>query len=83
LFVPPKRGALDDQQPLKCFRGFCSAFAAQQHERFAREFIDALAETGGAIPSERIRVWIDAQRAARVALERAAPLDRESMAASA
>jgi hypothetical protein len=83
LFVPPKRGALDDLQPLKCFRGFCSAFAAQQHERFAREFIDALAETGGAIPSERIRVWIDAQRAARVALERAAPLDRESMAASA
>jgi len=83
LFVPPKRGAFDDVQPLKCFRGFCSAFAAQHHERFAREFIDALAETGGAIPSERIRRWIDAQRAARAALERAVPLDRESIAASA
>ena len=55
LFVPPKCGARDDSEPIKCFRGNCSAFAAQHHEQFMRDFIVELAGTGGAIESERIR----------------------------
>lgn len=68
LFVPPKRGALDEQMPLKCFRGYCSAFAARHHEQFMRDFVDELAGTGGSIPSARIRAWIEMHRAAGVVL---------------
>jgi hypothetical protein len=27
ILVEPKRGALDECEPVKCFRGYCSAFA--------------------------------------------------------
>jgi hypothetical protein len=64
LFVPPQRGALDERQPVKCFRGYCSAFADRHHEQFMRDFVDELAGTGGSIPSARIRAWIEMQRAA-------------------
>ena len=82
LFVPPKCGARDDLEPIKCFRGNCSAFAAQHHEQFMRDFIVELAGTGGAIESERIRAWIADQRATNV-LEHAEPFDYEDFAASA
>ena len=68
LFVPPKRGALDEQMPLKCFRGYCSAFAARHHEQFMRDFVDELAGTGGSIPSTRIRAWIEMRRVAGIVL---------------
>lgn len=81
LFVPPKRGARDDLEPIKCFRGHCSAFAVRHHEQFARDFIDGLAGTGGAIASERIRAWIELQRTASVRAPE--PFDHEDFAASA
>jgi hypothetical protein len=82
LFVPPKAGALDDSQPVKCFRGHCSAFAARHHEQFVRDFIDELAGTGGAIASERIRAWVEMQRVPSPAIG-VEPLDFEDLAASA
>ena len=82
LFVPPKRGALDHLQPVKCFRGSCSAFAARHHEQFARDFIDELAGNGGAITSARIRAWVEMQLAASepALIE---PFDLEDFAESA
>jgi hypothetical protein len=68
LFVPPKRGALDEQLPLKCFRGYCSTFAARHHEQFMRDFVDELAGAGGSILSTRIRAWIEMRRASGLAL---------------
>jgi hypothetical protein len=62
LFVPPKAGARDDAESVKCFRGNCSVFAARHHEQFMHDFIDDLAGTGGTIASARIRAWIDMQR---------------------
>jgi len=82
LFVPPKRGALDEQLPLKCFRGYCSTFAARHHEQFMRDFVDDLAGTGGSIPSARIRAWIEIRRASSVALV-ADARDPEAMLESA
>jgi hypothetical protein len=61
LFVPPKAGARDHLEPVKCFRGHCSAFAARHHEQFMHDFVDELAGTGGAIASARIRAWIEMQ----------------------
>ena len=82
LFVPPKRGALDERMPLKCFRGHCSAFAARHHEQFTRDFVDELAGTGGSIPSARIRAWIEMRRGAGFVLV-ATATDPEAMLESA
>jgi hypothetical protein len=82
LFVPPQRGALDDREPIKCFRGYCSAFAARHHLQFARDFIDDLAGEGGAIPSAQIRAWIELQRAPSVPAP-VEPFDYENFAESA
>lgn len=82
LFVPPRPGALDHTQPVKCFRGHCSAFAARYHEQFARDFIDELAGTGGAIASAQIRAWIELQRPPSVPAADE-PFDYEDFAASA
>lgn len=82
LFVPPKAGALDHSEPIKCFRGYCSAFAAQYHEQFMRDFVDDLAGSGGTIASAQIRAWIEVQLTPS-ALERAQPFDYESFAESA
>jgi hypothetical protein len=68
LFVPPKRGALDEREPVKCFRGYCSAFAAQHHEQFMRDFVDGLADSGGSIPSAHIRAWIEQRQASNAVL---------------
>ncbi|HUQ52896.1 MAG TPA: hypothetical protein VM692_11790 [Gammaproteobacteria bacterium] len=68
LFVTPQRGALDEREPVKCFRGYCSAFAARHHEQFMSEFVDDLAETGGTIESARIRAWIDTRHASSAAV---------------
>jgi hypothetical protein len=81
LFVPPQRGARDEREPVKCFRGYCSAFAAQHHEQFMRDFVDELAGTGGSIPSAQVRAWLEMRQAATVSA--AAPRDPESMLDSA
>lgn len=82
LFVPPRKGALDHAEPVKCFRGSCSAFAARHHEQFMHDFIDDLAGSGGTIDSARIRAWIEIQRAPATASS-ALPFDYESFAESA
>jgi hypothetical protein len=82
LFVEPKRGALDEREPVKCFRGHCSAFAARHHEQFMHEFVDGLAEAGGTIPSARIHAWIEARRASNEVLM-AQAADPERMLESA
>lgn len=82
LFVPPKKGARDHLEPVKCFRGYCSLFAAQYHEHFMRDFVDELAGTGGSISSARIRAWVEMQLTPGTQ-ERAEPFDYESFAESA
>jgi hypothetical protein len=82
LFVPPTSGALDELEPVKCFRGYCSAFAARHHEQFARDFGDELAAPCVAIASARIRAWIEARRATD-AFDPTEPFDYESFAESA
>jgi hypothetical protein len=82
LFVTPKRGALDEREPVKCFRGYCSAFAAQHHEQFMCDFVDELVTSGGSIPSERIRAWIEQRQASNAALFSHA-IDPERMLESA
>jgi hypothetical protein len=59
LFVPPKAGARDHTEPVKCFRGHCSVFAARHHEQFMHDFVDELAGTGGAIASARVKAWVE------------------------
>jgi len=82
LFVPPSKGARNHFEPVKCFRGYCSLFAAQHHEQFMHDFVDELAGTGGAIPSARIRAWIELRLTpgANVQVE---PFDYETFAESA
>jgi hypothetical protein len=82
LFVPPTAGARDDAEPVKCFRGNCSVFAARYHEQFMHDFIDDLAGTGGTIASVRIRAWIDMRRVPNSPLSDAS-FDYESFAESA
>jgi hypothetical protein len=82
LFVEPKRGALDEREPVKCFRGYCSAFAARHHEQFMHEFVEGLVEAGGTIPSARIWAWIEMRRASNEVLM-AQATDPERMLESA
>ena len=82
LFVPPKKGARDHFEPVKCFRGHCSLFAAQHHEQFMRDFVEELAGTGGTIASARIREWIEMQLTPRAGVQ-LQPFDYESFAESA
>jgi hypothetical protein len=82
LFVAPKRGSLDECEPVKCFRGYCSAFAARHHEQFMRDFVAELAVTGGSIPSALIRAWIEQRRGSNTFLF-AYSTDPESLLASA
>ena len=82
LFVPPKTGAVDHRQPVKCFRGYCSVFAARHHEQFMHDFIDELAETGGAIETPRIRTWIVEVQRAPIALAPGKSFAEQSVAAS-
>ena len=63
LFVPPTPESGDGLPPVKCFRGYCSAFAARHHEQFMRDFVDDLAGTGGTLESARIRAWVEMRRA--------------------
>jgi hypothetical protein len=37
--LPPERGTQAEREPVKCFRGHCSAFAARYHCDFARDFL--------------------------------------------
>src|SRR5262245_34360935 len=56
--LPPLRGAQPDREPVKCFRGHCSAFAARYHCDFAHDFLRNLCE-GLTIETGEIRDWIE------------------------
>ena len=67
VFVEPRRGATGEIEPVKCFRGQCSSFAARHHVDFAREFLRTMPAEGGAIPTTAILAWIEQRRRAAVA----------------
>jgi hypothetical protein len=56
--LPPSSGAQVEREPVKCFRGHCSAFAARYHCDFARDFLQDLYERL-AIETGEIRDWIE------------------------
>lgn len=60
-FVEPRYGAQGEREPVKCFRGHCSAFAARHHCDFARDFLENLGE-GRVIETAAIREWIERRR---------------------
>lgn len=62
VFVEPKRGAIGELEPIKCFRGLCSSFAACHHVAFARDFLRAMPDEGVAIPTATILAWIEHRR---------------------
>lgn len=67
VFVEPRRGGTGEIEPVKCFRGQCSSFAARHHVDFAREFLRTMPAEGGAIPTAAILAWIEQRRRAAVA----------------
>jgi hypothetical protein len=56
--LPPSSGAQVEREPVKCFRGQCSAFAARYHCDFARDFLQDLYERL-TIETGEIREWIE------------------------
>ncbi len=56
--LPPASGAQVEREPVKCFRGHCSAFAARYHCDFARDFLHDLYERL-TIETREIREWIE------------------------
>lgn len=64
VFMEPRRGATGELEPIKCFRGQCSSFAARHHMDFARQFLRTLPAEGGAISTAAILAWIEQRRRA-------------------
>jgi len=62
IFLEPRRGATGELEPIKCFRGQCSSFAARHHIDFARDFLKTMPAEGGAIPTAAILAWIEQRR---------------------
>lgn len=67
-FVPPVDRADDtadyeprNTDPVPCFKGSCSEFAARHHQAFKAEFIARLREPGGTITAASIKEWIAAR----------------------
>lgn len=68
-FVPPVERSDDDDytgeplatDPVPCFKGKCSQFAAQHHQAFKAEFIAVLRDPGGTISAATIQAWIAGQ----------------------
>lgn len=67
VFLEPRRGATGELEPIKCFRGQCSSFAARHHIDFARDFLKTMPAEGGAIPTAAILAWIEQRRRPAVA----------------
>jgi hypothetical protein len=59
LFMEPRYSARGELEPVKCFRGQCSSFAARHHIEFAREFLRTLPADGGTIATAAIAAWIE------------------------
>ncbi len=56
--LPPSPGAQAEREPVKCFRGHCSAFAARYHSDFSRDFLQDLRERL-TIETGQIQEWIE------------------------
>jgi hypothetical protein len=67
VFLEPRRGATGELEPIKCFRGQCSSFAARHHIDFARDFLKVMPAEGGAISTAAILAWIEQRRRPAVA----------------
>jgi hypothetical protein len=65
VLMPPQSQLGGDYEPVKCFRGHCSAFAARHHEHFAREFVEMLPAGGGALRTVDVESWIEQRRRAQ------------------
>jgi hypothetical protein len=72
MLVPPQRQLGGDFEPVKCFRGHCSAFAARYHADFAQEFIKPLPSGAAVINTADVVAWIEQRRRAQGAAERQA-----------
>ena len=68
VFMEPRYGAKGELEPVKCFRGQCSSFAARHHIEFAREYLRPLPSEGGAVATATIIAWIEQRRRAAVEL---------------
>jgi hypothetical protein len=63
-YVRPSDGATDEaHEPVPCYRGVASRFAARWHQDFKREFIGRMSREGGNIPNKVIAEWIEERRA--------------------
>ncbi len=60
-FVEPVRGAEGECDPVKCFRGHCSTFAARHHCDFACDFLQEL-HGSRVIATAEIQSWIEHRR---------------------
>jgi hypothetical protein len=60
-FVEPRYGVQGEREPVKCFRGHCSAFAARHHCDFAHDFLEHLGD-GRVIEIAEIQEWIEHRR---------------------
>lgn len=78
VFLEPRLGATGELEPIKCFRGQCSSFAARHHIAFARDFLTSMPAEGGAIPTAAILAWIEQRRRPLVAELGDADADAES-----
>jgi hypothetical protein len=67
IFVEPRHGAKGEIEPIKCFRGQCSSFAARHHVQFARDFLKPMPAEGDTIPTAVIQAWIEQRRRAAAA----------------
>ena len=67
VFVEPRRGASGEIEPIKCFRGQCSSFAARHHVQFAKDFLRSMPAEGDTIPTAQIQAWIEQRRRAAAA----------------
>lgn len=72
-FVPPRVLSEDELEtdeefvegetdPVRCYQGVCSRFAARWHQDFKWEFIAPLQAPGGTLAAEMIKSWIESRR---------------------
>lgn len=59
--LPPTPGAQTEREPVKCFRGYCSAFAARYHCDFARDFLKDLKDRR-TLETGEIAAWIECRQ---------------------
>ena len=64
VFMEPRYGARGALEPVKCFRGQCSSFAARHHIEFAREFLRAVPDDGCVLSTAVITAWIEQRQRA-------------------